>query len=109
MAWGELKQLISSGTQIPSTAGAVYTTPTDKAAQIFSIHIHNTNSTNETVSIMFPANSDANLRFKEALQPNASHEYYGKSPFCLAANTSIYGLTTTASKVNIVIYGREET
>jgi hypothetical protein len=108
MAYGVMKSLIAFGTQIASTTGVIYTAPTGKYAE-FNLIIHNTNSTSENVEIYLNGTADANRIIDITLTANETFEFAPKLPLVLAGSQTLQAKTTTASKVNIFVIGREET
>lgn len=108
MAYGVLKQLIAAGTQVASSTGAIYTAGTGKKTEIGSIILHNTNSTSETVELYNDGTADANRFVKIALAANETFEFAPKVPLVLEGSDTLQAKTTTASKVNVILIGREE-
>jgi hypothetical protein len=106
MAYNEPKPLVSSGTQIASSTGVVYTAPAGKLAQVLDILVHNTNTTVENVVVYWNGAASANRLFNISLVANETYEF--KIPIYLNGGETIQAATTTASKVNIILYGREQ-
>lgn len=108
MAWTELKLLSDAGLQMGSSTAALYTAPEDKEVQVCSINLWNSNASTEAVEMFVQGTTDACRFFKEDLGEAIHREFYQNSPITLPAEESIYGNSTTANKVNVRIYGREE-
>ncbi len=106
--FGDLKSLGSSNLQLAASVGAIYTAPSGKKAQIGSIWLHNTNTSAETVEIYLRNTSAGYRREKISLAANESYEIAPKVPWCLSGSETLNAVTTTASKVNCEITGREE-
>lgn len=114
MAYGNLKNLVAAGTQIAtSTSTELYAAPTSKAAEVCMIIVHNTNISAETVRIFLGGTTDAHRIFSELVAAGGTLEFSPKVPLVIAADGTptgkgIFATTTTASKVNLRVIGREE-
>ena len=108
MAFNDIKRLSTAAQQVASAAAAIYTAPAGKRAQIGSIILHNTNVTPEIVSIYDNGTSSANRLVYIVLSSGETYELAPKVPIVLDGSETLQASTTTASKVNIKIYGREE-
>lgn len=106
--YNDIKRLSTAAQQLAAAAAAVYTAPVGKRAQIGSIIIHNTNTSTENVTIYDNGSADANKLLYIALAANETYEFAPKVPVVLEGGETLQGFTTTAAKVNIKIYGREE-
>ena len=106
--YNDIKLLNAATAQVAASAGAVYTAPVGKRAQIGTIILHNTNTSVEGVSIYDNGSAAANKIIYVALAVNETYEFAPKVPIVLEGGESLQGAATTASKVNIKIYGREE-
>ena len=104
----DIKRLTAATAQIAAAAAAVYTAPAGKRAQLGTIVLHNTNTTAETVVIYDNGAADANKLLNISLATNESYEFSPKVPIVLEGAETLQAITTTAAKVNIKIYGREE-
>lgn len=99
---------------IPSTVGSVYANPSSKKTFISGFMVFNTNTTSETVKLHNVPNSGASLgtaadgnQFEEfALAAKTSKLISLPYPIALIdLNDSIQAVTTTASKVTIIMLG----
>ncbi len=110
MAYGDIKRLTTSTSQLPATVGTLYTAPTAKKAQIGSIILHNSNSTFARTAEIFDNGSTASTRLLFlTLGPNETFEFSPKVPLVLDGGETLRGDSNVASEVNVRIYGREET
>lgn len=124
MAYGPIKTLggtYGTGIQVPSatTGSALYYSPHDGvrtlSAEIATIILHNTNSAAETVQVfMGGTGAVPNRILSVTLAANDTFEFSPKVPVVLTGvpgnptGVGIWASSTTASKVNMFIYGREE-
>lgn len=108
MAYGDIKRLTAQGAQLGATVGTVYTAPSGKAAQIGTILLHNTGDS--TIDVQIFSNGDtAAARFLYiSLSASETYELSPKVPIVLQGSETLRGLASTAAKVNILAYGREE-
>jgi hypothetical protein len=104
----DIKRLTGATDQLAAAAAPIYTTPAGKTAQIATVLLHNTAATAENVILLDSGTADANRILNLSLEPNETYEFSPKVPICLAADGTLQGVTTTASKVNVKVYGREE-
>jgi hypothetical protein len=109
--FSQISRLISSGTQLPSSTGVIYTAPSTAGlvTQVTTIVLHNTNTSTENVALYDNGSANANRVLLVALSANETLEYSPKTPWCLNPSETIQGSTTTASKVNIQVIGRTQT
>lgn len=109
MAYTNIKSLTADGaTLAPTTPTAIYTVPASTTAEIGTIILHNTNFSTESVFIFAGGTTDAHRVLFVALEAFETYEFSPKLPIVLTAGTSLLGLTTTASKVNVRLTGRED-
>jgi hypothetical protein len=92
--------------QLPNSKGTLYTVPGSTVAYVKQINVFNTNTTAETVTIYIKPGATSRSVRQMVLQPNETGTVDG--PFILPAAALIEGVTTTASKVDYVITGVEE-
>ena len=108
MAYGNFKSLATVNFQLPSSVGTIYTAPIGKKAEIGTIIYHNTNTSAETIKLYARGTTTAHRRDCVVLQANATYEFSPKLPLVLNGGETLSGETTTASKVNVEVIGREE-
>ena len=108
MSYGNIKQLNSAGAQFAASAAAIYTAPSGKAAEVAALILHNTNTSSETVKLYFRGTAAANRMFQAGLAANETLEFSPKVPLVLQGGEVLGGETTTVSKVNVIVLGREE-
>lgn len=77
------------------------------------ILVHNTNTSAEAVRIFLGGTTDAHRIFSESVAAGGTLEFSPKVPLIIKADGNptgkgIFGTTTTASKVNLRVVGREE-
>jgi len=106
-------------TTIAATATAYVTNPSNTKTFVSNIVLHNTNSVAETIEIyVVPDNSGSvgtatasNRMWKDDLDPNVTRIVpLPKIGIVLEdANDTIQILTTTAGKVTVQIFGRQDT
>lgn len=106
--YNDIKRLTTAAQQLAAAAAAVYTAPAGKRAQLGTIILHNTNTSTENVTIYDNGSAAGNKLLYIALAANETYEFAPKVPVVLEGGESLQGFTTTAAKVNIKIYGREE-
>ena len=94
--------------QVASTIGAIYTTPTGKVAQVKTVILHNTNTTAENVRIGKGGTATSDYLLNISLAANETFEFSPAVPLAFVGDEVLYGLTTTASKVNYFVYGQRE-
>ena len=105
------KLLSADNAQIASTVGNLYAVPSSTTGYIKSIALFNTNATPELVKLWFANNGTGateNQFFEMQLNASASWLIKFGDPLPLVAAAKIRGVTTTASKVNVAIWGRED-
>lgn len=117
MGYGSLKNLVgaatnsSGGSVLATTATAVYSAPVSKSVEVATIILHNRTSVAQSVAL-FVGGTGANAQIlKVALAANDTFEFAPKVPLVIQANASpqaVAASTTSASAVNIWLYGREE-
>lgn len=96
--------------QVASSKGTLYTVPANTVAYIKSLTVFNTNTTNETVIIYLKPGATSRKWRKYILTPDESADALDLvGPIILEAGDLIEAETTTASKVDYVITGVEET
>ena len=109
---------LANPTQLPSSIGAVFDNPAATKSYIRGIVLHNTNSTTEDVELQFVGNSGGSLgtpgasnRFlKISIATDETVMVEFASPLILDTHhDAIFGTTTTASKVNFIPLGDQET
>ena len=93
--------------QLPNTKTTLYTVPASTKAYISSMNGYNTNTTTETVLIYYKPGSTSRVQYRAALVQDGSMKV-GPGDV-LEAGDIIEGETTTATKVDFVIMGVEET
>lgn len=106
--YNDIKRLVAANLQIPAAVGALYTAPVGKRVQIGLIVLHNTNATSENIQIFDNGATDPFKLMYITLTSNETLEFSPKLPITLEGGESLRGATTTAAKVNVKIYGREE-
>lgn len=95
--------------QLPSAKGTLYTAQTAREAIVHSIVLVNTNSSAETINIYFKASGGTSRRITPkdySLAASAMMEVLDRIK-TLEAGDILEGDTTTASKVDFVISGVE--
>jgi hypothetical protein len=115
--WQKLTEI----TYIANSAGAVFTNPAATKSYIRLIIIHNNNTTVEQIKLYNVPDStgavgtagDANIFFNVAVQPSetvvlGSDLLPVPGIILTDENDTIQGVTTTASKVTIQIFGGQE-
>jgi hypothetical protein len=114
--WAKLTEI----TYIASSAGAIYTNPAATTSYIRLIIIHNNNTTVEQVQLYNVPDSggvgtagDANIFFNVAIQPSetvvlGSDMLPVPGIILTDENDTLQGVTTTASKVTVQIFGGTE-
>ena len=105
--YSDFKNLNALGAQLANTATAVYTATAGKRCQIQGINLYNTNTTPEAVVLYVGGTSAAYTVFSYTLQAGETLRVPGLH--VLEGAQVLYGTTTTGSKVNISVIGREET
>lgn len=99
---------------IASSAGSIYANPSTTTTIIKSIWIHNGNTTTETVKLYLVPDSGgslgtadaSNIFFEQAIAAGDSYEVTPAFPFVLTdTNDSLQAVTTTASKVTVIVLG----
>ena len=95
--------------QLANSKGTLYTAPAATQAIVQSIVLVNQNSSAETINIYFKASGGTS---REIIPVGTSLAAYGMmqvldAPLTLEAADIIEGVTTTASKVNYIISGVE--
>jgi hypothetical protein len=114
MAYGNIKPLIASGTALPTSVGSdLYAAPTNKAAEIISIWLHNTDTLAQTVTIYLGGTTNAHKIVTYNMSDRESFEISPKIPFIIPANATpagkgLFAICGQASKINMVVQGREE-
>ena len=95
--------------QLANSKGTIYTTPASTETIIKSIILVNTNTSSETVNLYFKASGGTSRRLipKNTSLP-ASNSLIMDDLVTLEAADILEGDTTTASKVDFVISGVEE-
>ena len=95
--------------QLANSKGTIYTTPASTEAIIKSIILVNTNTSSEAVNLYFKASGGTSRRLipKDTSLP-ASNSLIMDDLVTLEAADILEGDTTTASKVDFVISGVEE-
>lgn len=103
---------------IPSSAGSIFTNPADTTTGIKSIVLFNGNTTAETVKLYAVPNSGGslgtagpgNIFFQQDIAPNETRSFvFDGAPLCLdAENDSIQAVTTTGSKVTVLLAGAQD-
>lgn len=106
--FNDIKRLTTATFQLASTAGVIYTAPAGKRAQLGSIIFHNTNTVTENIILLDNGTAASNRILNINLAANETYEFSPKVPVVLEGAETLQGLTTTASKVNCKVYGREE-
>lgn len=106
---------LASG-QCSNTAGAIYTCPSGKTANIKSIILFNGNSTTETVKVYVVNNNGGsvgtagvtNQILSISLTSGNTFEFTPGYPIELTAqNDTIQADSTTTAKVNYIVCGKE--
>lgn len=105
-------------TTLPNSAGAVFTQPSGKTSYIRIIHIHNSNTTAESVKLYKVPDSGGSVGsagatneiYAETIEGGGTRvlEYPAQGLILKDQNETIQGVTTTASKVTIEINGGQE-
>jgi len=107
------KQLTAADAQLGSSSTLLYTVPASTKAHLKTITLHNTNTSTEAVELNLVASgisaSDANKFLDISLEASETIEWSPSFPFTLEAAATVYGVSTTASKVNVKIDGAEVT
>ena len=106
--YNDIKRLSTATQQLASAAAVIYTAPAGKRAQICTILLHNTNTTNELVSVFDDGSGVANRLLFALLVPGDTMEFSPKVPIVLEGAETLQAFSTTAAKVNVKIYGREQ-
>lgn len=101
--------------QFPSTVGSIYANPSSTVTNVHTIVLYNGNTTTETVSVYYtqnsggslgtPATSDILYKMSMIANETVMLEFPGEGMVLSGTNDAIFGLTTTASKVNCIIFG----
>ncbi len=96
--------------QLANSKGTIYTTPASTRAIVKNIILVNTNTTTESVNLYFKASGGTSRRIiPKDTQLATSNKLIMDDVITLEAADLIEGDTTTASKVDFVINGVEET
>lgn len=102
---------------IASTAGSIYANPASTKTYVRGFTIHNDNSTAETVKLYYVADSAGSLgtaatsnKFLE-VSLAAKDTLFLEVPYSIVltdTNDSIQAVTTTASKVTVIVHGDKD-
>lgn len=112
MAYGPIK-LLDSFT-LPATNGsALYQQPSGKMVEIASIIFHNSGSTAQTVQFWVTQAAATGRLLSISLAANDTFEFSPKVPVVLnwssvVGQRGVWATATTATTVNMHLYGREE-
>jgi len=93
--------------QVASAKGTIYTVPASTWAYIKSITFYNTNATTQTLNVYLKPGATSRQIRKISLAQYESYEF--SIPYLLEAGDLIEADTTTATAVDYVITGIEET
>jgi hypothetical protein len=112
--WGDFNLLNSDTYQSGASQAEVYKPPTDKAAQVTVIWVHNTSDSAVIWYCYLPvtagsAATEPQRRFKRSIPAGGTCEISPKTPFIIAAGKSIRDYAQTATVLNVAVWGREET
>jgi hypothetical protein len=108
MAFGDIKRLNSATAQLGSTAAVVYTAPSGTRAQIGTIILHNTTADAKDIQLYSNGSTAASRILYITLGANETYEFAPKVPITLEGSETLQGEASTASHVNIKLFGREE-
>jgi hypothetical protein len=111
ITYNDLQQLNTVGQQVANSVGAIFTTASNKHTLVKTIVLHNTNTTTENIALYIGGTTDPYKVAYIGLEANETYELTPGVPFVLYTNASTSALnavTTTASKVNIVLIGMSE-
>lgn len=113
MAYGPIKLL--DAFTLPATNGsALYQQPSGKMVEIASVIFHNTsNTTSQTVQFWVTESTATGRLLSLTLAANDTFEFSPKVPVVLNWTTAVgqrgvWATATTATTVNMHLYGREE-
>jgi len=107
ITYNDIQQLTTDGAQLANTATQLRAVASGKHVEIKTIILHNTNTTTENVALYIGGTTDPYKIAYIGLEANETYEFSPAVPFVLYDNI-IYGVTTTASKVNVRMMGRQE-
>jgi hypothetical protein len=102
---------------IASTAGSIYANPASTKTYVKGFILHNTNTTAETVKLYVVPDSAAALGTATTahlilnISLPANDTLLVELPYALTltdTNDSVQGVTTTASKVTVIVFGDKE-
>lgn len=103
---------------VPSSAGSLFPNPSSKKSYVRGIYLFNGHTAAETVKLFCVPDSggavgtagDANQFFEESLNSKEARliEFAAPGLILEHENDSIQGVTTTASKVTVMIMGGQE-
>ncbi len=94
--------------QLPSTKGTLYTVPASTQAVIKSITLFNTNTSAETVGLFILKASGTSRQISGGNLALSGGYMIDDTEYTLGAGDIVQGITTTASKVDFLISGIEE-
>jgi hypothetical protein len=94
--------------QLPNSKGTLYTVPASTQAVIKSITLYNTNTTAETVALYILKSAGTSRQISTGSLVASGGFMIDDTEYTLGAGDIIQGNTTTASKVDFVISGIEE-
>lgn len=96
--------------QFANSKGTLYTVPASTTAYVKSLFVYNTNAATQTVDVYLKPGSTSRQIVKLTLLQNESANICDiVGSFTLEAGDLIEGATTTASALDFVITGVEET
>lgn len=94
--------------QLPNAKGTLYTVPASTKTYITSMVGYNTNTSDEAVVIYYKPGSTSRKQYGGTVPANGGRIEVDSGDV-LEAGDLIEGQTTTASKVDFIIFGIEET
>ena len=94
--------------QLPNSKGTLYTVPASTQAVVKSITLFNTNTSAETVGMFILKSGGTSRQISGGSLALSGGHMVDDTEYTLAAGDIIQGTTTTASKVDCVISGIEE-
>jgi hypothetical protein len=96
--------------QFANSKGTLYTVPASTVTYVKSFHVYNTNAATQTVDVYLKPGSTSRQIVKLTLLQNESANLCDiVGVFTLEAGDLIEGATTTATALDYVITGAEET
>jgi hypothetical protein len=93
--------------QVASSKGTIYTVPASTSAYVKSITFYNTNAATQTLNIYLKPGATSRQIRRVSLAQYESYEF--TSPYVLETGDLIEADTTTATAVDYIITGIEET